>query len=144
MPLSAREEVLLEAFRRLPPDAAEELSALAQRLAALAPGTTIDWSDSWSDDDLQEFSAASLRRARGRRATLKPGDVVIGMLPGAAETKVRPAVVIASETYLVERPDVLVGILTTKKLPRKAQRTTFSWTGNRPGSAPHRASEPTC
>jgi mRNA interferase MazF len=45
---------------------------------------------------------------------LRPGDVVLGMLPGAAETKVRPAVVIASDTYLVERPDVLVGILTTK------------------------------
>src|ERR1039458_6961333 len=27
------------------------------------------------------------------------------MLPGAAETKVRPAVVISSDTYLVERPD---------------------------------------
>ena len=36
------------------------------------------------------------------------------MLAGAVETKVRPAVVIASETYLVERPDVLVGILTTR------------------------------
>ena len=36
------------------------------------------------------------------------------MLPGAVETKVRPAVVIASETYLAERPDVIVGILTTK------------------------------
>ena len=45
---------------------------------------------------------------------MRPGDVVLGMLPGAAETKVRPAVVIASDTYLVERPDVLVGILTTK------------------------------
>jgi hypothetical protein len=62
MAISAREEVLLEAFRRLPPDAAVELSALAQRLAALAPGTTIDWSDSWSDADLREFTAASLRR----------------------------------------------------------------------------------
>ena len=62
MAVSAREEVLLEAFRRLPPDAAVELSALAQRLAALAPGTTIDWSDSWSDGDLREFTAASLRR----------------------------------------------------------------------------------
>jgi hypothetical protein len=62
MATSAREEVLLEAFRRLPPDAAVELSALAQRLAALAPGTTIDWSDSWSDADLREFTAASLRR----------------------------------------------------------------------------------
>ena len=62
MAISAREEVLLEAFRRLPPDAAGELSALAQRLAALAPSTTIDWSDSWSDADLREFTAASLRR----------------------------------------------------------------------------------
>ena len=62
MAISAREEVLLEAFRRLPPDAAVELSALAQRLAALAAGTKIDWSDSWSDADLREFTAASLRR----------------------------------------------------------------------------------
>ena len=45
---------------------------------------------------------------------MKPGDVVVGVLVGAQETKVRPAVVIASATYLVERPDVLVGILTTK------------------------------
>jgi hypothetical protein len=45
---------------------------------------------------------------------LNPGDVAVGVLAGALETKVRPAVVIASSTYLVERPDVLVGILTTK------------------------------
>jgi mRNA interferase MazF len=45
---------------------------------------------------------------------LKPGDVVVGVLEGAVETKVRPAVVIASTTYLAERPDVLVGILTTR------------------------------
>ena len=62
MAISAREEVLLEASRRLPPDAAVELSALAQRLAALAPGTPIAWSDSWDDADLREFTAASLIR----------------------------------------------------------------------------------
>ena len=45
---------------------------------------------------------------------MKPGDVVVAVLPGAVETKVRPAVVIASDTYLSERPDVIVGILTTK------------------------------
>jgi len=48
---------------------------------------------------------------------LKPGDVVVGVLVGTEETKVRPAVVIASATYLAERPDAMVGILTTK-LPR--------------------------
>ena len=50
---------------------------------------------------------------------MKPGDVVVGVLAGALETKVRPAVVIASNAYLVERPDVLVGILTTR-LPKTA------------------------
>ncbi|MSV35716.1 MAG: type II toxin-antitoxin system PemK/MazF family toxin [Bryobacterales bacterium] len=45
---------------------------------------------------------------------MKPGDVVVGVLEGAVQTKVRPAVVIASTTYLAERPDVLVGILTTR------------------------------
>lgn len=45
---------------------------------------------------------------------MKPGELVVAMLPGAVETKVRPAVVIASETYLTERPDVIVGILTTR------------------------------
>ena len=62
MQLDAREEALLEAFRRLPPAAAEELSALAQRLAALGHGTRVDWSDSWSESDLQEFTAALLRQ----------------------------------------------------------------------------------
>lgn len=45
---------------------------------------------------------------------MSPGDIVVGVLPGAVETKVRPGVVIASQTYLGERPDVLIGILTTK------------------------------
>ena len=53
---------------------------------------------------------------------MKPGDVVVGVLVGAHETKVRPAVVIASATYLAERQDVLVGILTTK-LPEPPGRT---------------------
>ena len=61
MQLTANEEVLVEAFRRLPPATADQLAALVRRLAARAPNTATDWSDSWSDSDLQEFSAASLR-----------------------------------------------------------------------------------
>lgn len=45
---------------------------------------------------------------------------MVGVLTGAVETKVRPAVVIASATYLAERPDVLVGILTTQPPRRPA------------------------
>jgi mRNA interferase MazF len=55
---------------------------------------------------------------------LKPGDVVVGVLVGAQETKVRPAVVIASVTYLAERPDAVIGILTTK-LPRTPGTTDY-------------------
>jgi len=55
---------------------------------------------------------------------LKPGDVVVGVLVGAQETKVRPAVVIASPIYLAERPDAVVGILTTK-LPRTPGTTDY-------------------
>ena len=62
MQLNPREASLVEAFPRLPPDAAAELSALAQRLATLAPSRRIDWSDSWSDEDLLDFRAASLTR----------------------------------------------------------------------------------
>jgi hypothetical protein len=62
MQLNEWEASLVDAFRRLPPDTATELSSLAQRLAELAPNHRIDWSDSWSDEDLNEFRAASLRR----------------------------------------------------------------------------------
>jgi hypothetical protein len=62
MELSSQETTLLDAFRRLPADAADELSALVQRLAALPPGTRIDWSDAWSDEDLREFTTHSLKR----------------------------------------------------------------------------------
>jgi hypothetical protein len=62
MQLDPREASLVEIFRRLPPDTAAELSALAERLATLSPHHRIDWSDSWTDEDLKDFRAASLRR----------------------------------------------------------------------------------
>ena len=60
---------------------------------------------------------------------MTPGDGVVGVLVGAQETKVRPAVVIASATYLAERPDVLVGIRTTKlpKPPATTDRILLDW-----------------
>jgi mRNA-degrading endonuclease toxin of MazEF toxin-antitoxin module len=55
---------------------------------------------------------------------LKPGDVVVAMFPGVVETKVRPAVVLASETYLSEHPDVIIGLLTTK-IPARLTTTDY-------------------
>jgi hypothetical protein len=62
MQLDPREASLVEVFRRLPPHTAAELSALAERLATLSAHGEIDWSDSWTDEDLQSFRAASLAR----------------------------------------------------------------------------------
>ncbi len=62
MQLNEREASLVGAFRRLPPDTVSGLSALAERLAELAPSQRIDWSDSWCDEDLNDFRAAFLRR----------------------------------------------------------------------------------
>ena len=62
MPLSAQETTLLDSFRRLPPDAANELAALVERPAALTPNTRIDSSDSWSEEDQRDFTAHALKQ----------------------------------------------------------------------------------
>jgi hypothetical protein len=62
MHLRPQETTLLDAFRRLPPNAANELAALVQRLAAVSIDTRIDWADSWSEEDLRDFTAHSLKR----------------------------------------------------------------------------------
>ena len=62
MQLDVQETTLIEAFRRLPKSAADELAALVRRLSCLPPNTRIDWSDSWSDEDLRDFTRHSLQR----------------------------------------------------------------------------------
>jgi hypothetical protein len=62
MQLNPKEEALVKAFRRLPPAAADELSALAQRLAIVNAGAAIDWSDAWSEAGLRDYTEASFRR----------------------------------------------------------------------------------
>lgn len=62
MQLTADESQLIEALRRLPSPTAEELSALVHRLAELPDGTRVDWSDSWSDEDLDEYTKEAARR----------------------------------------------------------------------------------
>ena len=62
MQLSSDETTLVDAFRRLPPNTPGELAALVQRLAALSATTRIDWSDSWPDEGLRDFTRHSLQR----------------------------------------------------------------------------------
>jgi len=60
MVLSAREESLIEAVRALPSEEAEKLLVWARQLADLAGGRQIQWSDSWSDEDLSDAAVASV------------------------------------------------------------------------------------
>ena len=62
MVLSASEESLIKVVRILPPDEAKKVLDWAQQLSDLGGGWPVEWSDSWSDDDLREATAASLKR----------------------------------------------------------------------------------
>ncbi len=62
MVLSAQEESLITVVRALPPDEAGKVLDWACQLADLAGGRTIQWSDTWTDEDLAEATAAALRR----------------------------------------------------------------------------------
>jgi hypothetical protein len=71
MVLSANEESLIRVVRMLPPDEARKVLSWAQQLAELGGDRRIDWSDSWSDEDLREATRASLVRfeKQGHRPT---------------------------------------------------------------------------
>lgn len=45
---------------------------------------------------------------------MTPGDIVIAAFPGAEITKVRPAVVLSTAIYQSHRPDVILGLITTR------------------------------
>jgi hypothetical protein len=62
MVLSANEESLIKVVRMLSPGEAGKMLIWAQQLADLAGGRNVDWSDSWSDDDLRDATIASIER----------------------------------------------------------------------------------
>jgi len=47
--------------------------------------------------------------------TFNPGDVVTVDFPGVTGIKRRPAVVLSSETYHSNRPDVIIGLITSQQ-----------------------------
>ena len=59
--LTEKEEQLVETIRVLPPGTADQILLWATQLADLAAGQPVDWSDAWSDEDLRDATAASLR-----------------------------------------------------------------------------------
>jgi hypothetical protein len=62
MVLSAQEESLISVVRSLPPAEAGKVLDWARQLSDLAGGRPIQWSDSWSDEDLADATAAAVKR----------------------------------------------------------------------------------
>jgi hypothetical protein len=62
MVLSLQEESLIKVVRDLPPEEAQKVLTWANQLADLAQGRNVEWSDAWTDEDLADATAASLRR----------------------------------------------------------------------------------
>ena len=68
MVLSAREESLISVVRSLPPDEAGKVLGWACQLADLASGPVLQWSDSWTEEDLADATAAVLRNFETQEA----------------------------------------------------------------------------
>lgn len=62
MVLSAQEESLIGAVRALPPEEVGKVLNWARQLADLAGGRPVEWSDSWTDEDLADATAAAMQR----------------------------------------------------------------------------------
>ena len=62
MVLTAQEESLISVVRALPPDEAGKVLNWARQLTDLADGRATQWSDSWTEEDLSDATAAAVRR----------------------------------------------------------------------------------
>lgn len=62
MVLSASEKSLIRIVRTLAPEEAGKILDWAEQLTDLGSDRSADWSDSWSDQDLADATAAAVRR----------------------------------------------------------------------------------
>jgi hypothetical protein len=60
--LNEKEEQLVRTIRTLPEAITSQVMVWTTRMAELAAGRPIAWSDSWTDEDMQDVTGASLRR----------------------------------------------------------------------------------
>ena len=59
--LTEKEEQLVQTIRALPEGTADQILHWAAQLADVAEGKPLEWSDAWSDQDIEDATSASLR-----------------------------------------------------------------------------------
>jgi hypothetical protein len=64
--LSENEERLVKALRALPPETADTVLKWATELSDLSKGAPVDWSDSWTEEDLADLENASIANFEAR------------------------------------------------------------------------------
>ena len=62
MVLSVEEESLIKVVRALPREEARKVLTWANQLTDLAQGREIEWSETWTDEDIADATVTSLRR----------------------------------------------------------------------------------
>lgn len=60
---------------------------------------------------------------------MKPGNVVIADIPGIVESKKRPAIVVSSDLYHADRPDLVLAIVSSRvdKATSKTDHIVQDW-----------------
>lgn len=74
--LSQNEERLVEALRALPPEAADTLITWATELSDLAKDGPVEWSDTWTEEDMADLQRASLANFDAREPAHSDGPSV--------------------------------------------------------------------
>jgi hypothetical protein len=62
MTLTAQEEALIGVVRQLPPDEGSKVLRWAQQLREIAGSGPVQWSDSWTEEDLADARRSSMDR----------------------------------------------------------------------------------
>jgi hypothetical protein len=70
--LTEKEEQLVATICVLPEGTTDQIILWASQLADLADGRPIDWSDAWSDEDLRDATAASMRNLEESESREQP------------------------------------------------------------------------
>ena len=66
--LSENEERLVEALRTLPSAAADTVITWATQLSDLAKDGPVEWSDTWTEEDMADLQRASLSNFEARES----------------------------------------------------------------------------
>ena len=86
----------LKALHALPAGITEQVITWVARLQDVESGKNVDWSDTWTEQDIADARNVSLSHLNGSTRTFEVGRFVIAAFPAAQITKARHTVTASS------------------------------------------------